>query len=572
MNRNQFKTRAKENIHLLDGSTGVALAKLKGMDGADVPENFIMDNPNAIISLQREYIESGSEIILTPTLGATEPMLKTHGLTDSEKITTELCRLSKQAAGDKAYVAAEIGPTGQFLAPMGAYSFDDMVDTFKDQVKYSLSQGVDLFILETFIELQEARCAVIAIRECCDLPIIASMTFENGMTLSGNSPECVALALESAGADAVGANCSTGPKQVAEVVAKMAEVTNLPLFAKPNAGMPCMVDGQTEFPMGAVEFAEECKLLVDAGATLIGGCCGTLPEHIKILNEKIKPLKPAKREQITDSFVSSVSKVVKLNGDKFSTIGERINPSSKKSLADELKAQNVMAVVDIANEQTEAGADILDVNVSAVNVDEVAIMKSIAAELPIYCPTPLCFDSTNVEVMENALRTYCGRAVINSASADSERMEEMISLAKKYGAVIILLPFIGKANLNFEDRKQGLEKLIDCCEKYGIGKDSILVDAVVMAVASNTNSASDTLKFVKWCAKEGYMTTGGVSNISFGLPNKKHINNTFLTQMIAAGLSSGIVHVNKETKNIINASYLLSGKDEWCMNWIEEMG
>lgn len=572
MDRNKFKKWAAQSIRLLDGSTGVALAKLKGMCGADVPENFIIKNPDTIISLQREYIESGSDIILTPTLGATAPMLATHGLTDSEKITTELCRLSKQAAGDSAYVAAELGPTGQFLAPMGTYSFDDMVNTFKEQVNYSLSQNVDLFILETFIDLQEARCAVVAIRECCDLPIIASMTFENGMTLSGNSPECVALALEAAGADAVGANCSTGPKQVAEVVAKMAEVTNLPLFAKPNAGMPCMVDGQTEFPMGAQEFAEECKLLVDAGATLIGGCCGTLPEHIKILNEKIKPLEPKTRKKIADTFVSSVSKMTKLNVDKFVTIGERINPSSKKSLAEELKAQNIMAIVDIANEQTEAGADILDVNVSAVNVDEVTIMKSIAAELPIYCPTPLCFDSTNVEVMENALRTYCGRAVINSASADSERMEDMIKLAKKYGAVIILLPFIGKADMNFEDRKQGLKKMTDCCDKYDIGKDSILVDAVVMAVASNTNSAKDTLKFVRWCTEQGFMTTGGVSNISFGLPNKKHINNTFLTQMIAAGLSSGIVHVNTDTKSIINTSYLLSGKDEWCMNWIEEMG
>jgi len=572
MNRNEFKNWAKDSVHLLDGSTGVALAKLKGMGGADVPENFIMQNPDAIVSLQTEYIKSGSEIIFTPTLGATAPMLATHSLDNCEKINTELCKLSKRAAGNDAYVAAEIGPTGQFLAPMGVYSFDEMVDTFKEQVKYCLAQDVDFFVLETFIDLQEARCAVVAIRESCDLPIIASMTFENCMTLSGNSPECVAIALEAAGADAVGANCSTGPKQVAEVVAKMATVTNLPLFAKPNAGMPCMVDGQTEFPMNPAEFADECKLLVDAGATLIGGCCGTLPEHIKLLHEQVKPLTPASREQITDSFVSSVSKFTRLNSDKFVTIGERINPSSKKSLANELIEQNVMAIVDIANEQTEAGADVLDINVSAVNVDEVAIMKKIAAELPIYCPTPLCFDSTNIKVMEQALRTYCGRAIINSASADSERMEDMIALAKKYGAVIILLPFIGKADLDVEDRKQGLAKLVDCCDKYEVGKESILVDAVVMAISTNTQSANNTLEFVKWCTSQGYMTTGGVSNISFGLPNKKYINSTFLTQMIEAGLSTGIVHVNQETKNIINTSYLLSGKDEWCMNWIEEMG
>ena len=571
MNREEFKEWAKESIHLLDGSTGVALVKLKGMEGSEVPEKFIMENPDAIISLQEEYIRSGTEIVLTPTLGSTAPMLQAHGIEKADEVVSFLCSCTKKAAKDDAYVAAELGPTGQFLVPMGMLSFDDMVDVFKQQVKCSLEQGVDMFILETFIDLQEARCAVIAIRELCDLPIIASMTFSNSMTLSGNSPECVAIALESAGADAVGANCSSGPKEVAEVIKKMSAVTDLPLFAKPNAGVPCMVNGQTEFPMDAEEFAEQAKLLVNAGATLIGGCCGTLPAHIKLLSERIKPLDPVKRHCVKDTFVSSASKIVKVNRDKFVSIGERINPSSKKNLAESLKAKEIMEIVNIANEQTEAGADILDINVSAVKVDEEAIMKQIAAELPIYCPTPLCFDSANTQVMEKALRTYCGRAVINSASSDSERMEEMIKLAKKYGAVIILLPFIGKADMTFEDRKQGLKKLTDCCEKYGIEKKNMLVDGVVMSVSTNTESAKHTLQFIKWCSDEGYLTTGGVSNISFGLPQKNVINQIFLTQMIKAGLKTGIVHMTQETRNIINASHLLSGRDEWCMNWIEEM-
>jgi len=241
MNRKEFREWALESIHLLDGSTGAALSLTKGMSGSDVPEKFIMENPESIISLQTEYIENGSEIILTPTLGSTAPMLLTHGLTDAEKITRTLCSLSKQAADENAYVAAELGPTGKFLSPMGDLSFDEMVDIFKEQVSYSLKENVDLFILETFIDLQEARCAVIAIRELCDLPIIASMTFSNSMTLSGNSPECVAIALEAAGADAVGANCSTGPKEIADVIKKMATVTNLPLFAKPNAGLPKII-------------------------------------------------------------------------------------------------------------------------------------------------------------------------------------------------------------------------------------------------------------------------------------------------------------------------------------------
>ncbi|MEX1376978.1 MAG: homocysteine S-methyltransferase family protein [Eubacteriales bacterium] len=571
MNRKEFREWAKESIHLLDGSTGVALVKLKGMGGSDVPEKFIMENPDAIISLQEEYVDSGAEIILTPTLSATSPMLQAHGMDNHKEIVSFLCSCTKKAAKDDAYVAAELGPTGQFLVPMGMLSFDEMVDIFKEQVKYSLEQGVDMFILETFIDLQEARCAVIAVRELCELPIIASLTFENSMTLSGNSPECVAIALESAGADAIGANCSSGPVEIADVISKMAKVTELPLFAKPNAGVPCVVDGETQFPMDADEFAEKAKLLVDAGATLIGGCCGTLPEHIKLLNDKIKPLDPAKRQPVTDTYVSSASRLVKLNSDKFISIGERINPSSKKDLVESLKAKDIMAIVSMANEQSDAGADILDINVSAVKVDEEAVMKQIAAELPVYCPTPLCFDSANIQVMEQALRTYCGRAVINSASSDSERMEDMIKLAEKYGAVIILLPFIGKADMNFEDRKQGLKKLTDCCEKYGVDKRHMLVDGVVMSVSTNTLSAKHTLEFIKWCKEQGYLTTGGVSNISFGLPQKTVINQIFLTQMIQAGLSTGIVHMTQETRNIINASYLLSGKDEWCMNWIEEM-
>lgn len=572
MNRNEFKKWAKESIHLLDGSTGIALAKLKGMNGSDVPENFIMQNPHSIVSLQKEYIANGSEIVLTATLGATSLMLKNHNLADCESINTELCKLSKKAAGDNAYVAAELGPTGQFLSPMGTLTFDEMVNIYKEQISYCLAQDVDMFILETFINLQEARCALIAIRELCDLPVIASMTFDNAMTLSGNSPEAVAVTLEAAGADAVGANCSTGPKEVADVVAKMATVTNLPLFAKPNAGMPQMVNGQTQFPMSPAEFAKECELLVEAGATLIGGCCGTLPEHIKLLKENIQPMEPKKREEINDTLVASPSKVVRLNSDKFVAIGERINPSSKKSLAEHLKAGNIMPVIDLANEQNEAGADVLDINISAVKVDEKSVMKSIAAELPIYCPTPLCFDSASVEVMSEALRTYCGKAIINSASAESDRMEDMIRLAKKYGAVVILLPFIGKAQMTADDRKHGLEKLMDCCQKHGVAKNQVLVDAVVMAISSNQQSAQETLEFISWCKAQGYLTTGGVSNISFGLPSKKHINQVFLSTMIMAGLSTGIVHVNKETKNIINTSYLLSGKDEWCMNWIEEMG
>ncbi|MBN2879663.1 MAG: homocysteine S-methyltransferase family protein [Clostridia bacterium] len=572
MNRKEFREWALEYIRLLDGSTGVALALTKGMSGSDVPEKFIMENPESIISLQSEYIENGSEIILTPTLGSTAPMLLAHGLTDAEKITTTLCSLSKQAAKENAYVAGELGPTGKFLSPMGDLSFDEMVDIFKEQVSYSLRENVDLFILETFIDLQEARCAVIAIRELCDLPIIASMTFSNSMTLSGNSPECVAIALEAAGADAVGANCSTGPIEIAEVIKKMSTVTNLPLFAKPNAGLPKIIDGKTVFPMGPAEFAEECKHLIEAGVTLIGGCCGTLPEHIKLLNEFVRPMAPIKRQKVTDTYVSSPTKAVKLNSDKFISIGERINPTSKKALAVDLVAGNIQPVIDLAIEQDMAGADIVDINISAAKVDEKNIMAKIASELPVFCPAPLCFDSPNTEVMEKALRTYCGRAIINSASADSDRMEDMIKLAAKYGAVIILLPFTGKAELTADDRKEGLKRLTDCCEKYGVKKDRMLVDGVVMAISTNTVSALNTLEFIRWCTDNGYLTTGGVSNISFGLPEKSKINEVFLTQMISAGLTTGIVHVNKETKAIINASYLLSGKDEWCMNWIEEMG
>lgn len=304
MNRQEFKKWALSALRMFDGSTGNTLSR-RGMPAGAAPEQWIIENPGKLIELQREFIDAGTEVMLTATLGATAPKLAEYGITDVEGYNRKLFEITKQAVGEKTRIAAELGPTGKFMAPMGDKSFEDMVGIYIQQVAALLPCKPDMFILETFIDLAEARAAVIAIRDLCDLPVIASMTFQNGMTLTGSTPEAVAVTLTAAGADAVGANCSTGPQGVAEVVAKMAAVCDLPLFAKPNAGMPQLIDGRTVFRMGPEEFAKEALALVKAGATLVGGCCGATPEHIKEFKQRIRDLEPAPRAQVQKAYVSS---------------------------------------------------------------------------------------------------------------------------------------------------------------------------------------------------------------------------------------------------------------------------
>ncbi len=568
MTRNEFKDWAGQ-IRLFDGSTGVAL-NMRGMPGGVSTEKWIMDNPEIFLGLQQDYVKAGSKVLLSPTFGANRLKMKTHGMNDVVGVNKTLVKISKDAAGDQALVAAELGPTGEFMAPMGLMTFEDIVATYREQVEAMLEIEPDFFILETFIDLAEARAAVIAIRDVCDLPIVASMTFDGGRTLSGNTPEAVAVTLEAAGADAVGANCSTGPKEVAQVIAKMAQVTELPLFAKPNAGNPVLVEGVTTFPMGAEDFAAEAKALVRAGATLIGGCCGTLPEHIAVLKETMKDMKPATRAKVEGVFLASPREALQIkNNDPLVVIGERINPTGQPKLAKSFVDGDVMPCITLAKEQVKDGAKILDVNVGAAGADEVALLKKLASELPIYCPVPLCFDTPNAEAMEGALRNYCGRALLNSASAEEGRMEPMLKLAKRYGAMVVLLPFAEGPPTTAEERMANLKTLMTEAEKHGLTKKDVVVDGAFMAVATDAKAPSEVLKFIKMCAEEGYLTMGGLSNVSFGLPQRDELNMAFLTMLCAAGMNLAIARPCEETEKVVSTSAVLTGRDEWCMNWIQ---
>jgi len=569
MNRQEFKKWALSALRMFDGSTGNTLSR-RGMPAGAVPEQWIIENPDVLIELQREFIDAGTEVMLTATLGATAPKLAEYGITDVEGYNRKLFEITKQAVGEKTRIAAELGPTGKFMAPMGDKSFEDMVGIYKQQVAALLPCKPDMFILETFIDLAEARAAVIAIRDLCDLPVIASMTFQNGMTLTGSTPEAVAVTLTAAGADAVGANCSTGPQGVAEVVAKMAAVCDLPLFAKPNAGMPQLIDGRTVFRMGPEEFAKEALALVKAGATLVGGCCGATPEHIKEFKQRIRDLEPAPRAQVQKAYVSSPRQALEISVDTpLRIVGEGINPTGRKNLAKSFVDSDIMPAVELAGQQVEDGADLLDINVSAAGADEISIMAMLASQLPVYCPAPLCFDSTNAEVMEIALRNYCGRAILNSASAEPGRMEPMLALAKKYGAVVILLPFKDGIPQTAEDRLMAANELIDAAGRAGLNKSDIIIDGAIMAAATDTGSPGEALKFVSQMHARGYMTIAGVSNVSFGLPDRESLNTVFLTMLVSHGLSLAIARPGEAASLIREASSVLMGRDEWCMNWIE---
>ena len=568
MTRNEFNTWASQ-IRLFDGSTGVAL-NMRGMPGGVSTEKWIMEHPDVFLGLQQDYVKAGSAVLLSPTFGANRLKMKTHGMDDVVGVNQTLIKISKDAAGDQALVAAELGPTGEFMAPMGLLSFEDIVATYREQVEAMLTAEPDFFILETFIDLAEARAAVVAIRDVCDLPIVASMTFDSGRTLSGNSPEAVAVTLEAAGADALGANCSTGPKEVAKVIAQMAKVTDLPLFAKPNAGNPIFKDGKTTFPMGAEEFAEEAKALVRAGATLIGGCCGTLPEHIQVLSDTMQDVKPANRTKAEGVYLASPREALCMKqGDPLVVIGERINPTGQPKLAKAFVDGDVMPCINLAKDQVKEGAKVLDVNVGAAGADEVSLLQKLASELPIYCPVPLCFDTPNAEAMEGALRNYCGRAMLNSASAEEGRMEPMLKLAKRYGALVILLPFAGGPPANAEERMETLRTLMAEAEKYGLTKDDVVVDGAFFSVATDAKAPSEVMRFIKMCTDEGYMTVGGLSNVSFGLPDREPLNMAFLTMLAASGLSMAIARPCKETEQVVATTAVLTGRDEWCMNWIQ---
>ncbi|MBR4708261.1 MAG: homocysteine S-methyltransferase family protein [Pseudobutyrivibrio sp.] len=550
MTRAEFRELLESRIVFIDGATGTELQK-RGMPAGVCPEKWIIDNPSAIQDLQKRYYEAGSDIVLAPTFTASRIKLSEYGLEDNlVEMNRTLVRLTREIAGENGLVAADISMTGKQLYPLGDLIFEDLVDCYKEQVAAIFQEGVDLFVVETMMSLQECRAAVLAIKETCDLPIIVSLTFNpDGKTLYGTSPDTAMIVLESMGVDCVGMNCSTGPDAMLELVQQMASVANVPIMVKPNAGLPELENGKTVYKMGPVEFTDACEKLYQAGASLFGGCCGSTPDHIK---ELVTRLKDKPQHRIKDEPLRVVTSERKntwidLDG-PFMVIGERINPTGKKKFQESLKNGSLSMVVDFAREQEERGANILDVNMGMNGIDEKAMMLESIYEVTSSVDLPLCIDTSHVDVMEAALRIYPGRALINSISAETEKMEPMLKLAKKYGAMFITLPLSG-AGLpkDINEKKEHISTVLSAAERIGLKKEDAVVDVLVQTVGAEGTAALQCFETIEYCKYElGLPTVCGLSNISFGMPNRQFVNTTYLTIAVSKGLTMAIANPNQE--------------------------
>lgn len=577
MTREAFRELVKNGPVLLDGATGTNLQKA-GMPVGVCPEQWILENSEVLIDLQKRYVEVGTDILFAPTFTASRIKLKEYGLEDHlEEMNRKLVALSKEAAkGTNALVAGDLTMTGEQLYPLGDLMFEDLVDVYKEQAKIIADAGADLFVVETMMSLQECRAAVLAIREVCDLPVMVSLTYnEDGRTLYGTDPVTAVVVMQSLGADAVGMNCSTGPEAMLEPIAKMAEYAAIPLLAKPNAGMPELIDGQTVFNVEPEEFAEVGKKLVEEGAAIIGGCCGTTPEHIRALKEAVKGIPVKAPLQTKRRMLTSERKSVEITLDgRFMVIGERINPTGKKKLQAELKEGSLNLVRTMALEQEENGASILDINMGMNGIDEKEMMLRTIYEVTSTVDCPLCIDSSHVDIIEAALRIYPGRALINSISLEKEKFEKLLPIAKKYGAMFILLPLSDEGLPKDSAEKHGIIRTImDEAVRIGMAKEDIIVDGLVATIGANPNAALECFETFSYCKNELELPTAcGLSNISFGLPERTYVNTAFLTMAIANGLTMAIANPSQELlMNAAFASDMLLNKKESDIRYIERM-
>ena len=558
-----------KRILFFDGGMGTLLQE-QGLQAGELPETWNLKNPEPIIQIHKAYLAAGADIILANTFGANRFK---YG-EDLEKIVTAGVANAKKAvaeSGKKAYVALDIGSTGKLLKPMGTLDFEEAVGVFAEIIRVGEKAGADLILIETMSDTYELKAAVLAAKENSALPIMATVIFdESKKMLTGASPQVVVSLLEGLGVDALGINCGLGPKQMKEIVKELLKYASIPVIVNPNAGLPRSENGKTVFDVGAEEFAEDMEEIVTMGAWFAGGCCGTTPAHIQAMVEKCKEITPVPITPKNYTFVTSYSTAVELGGRPV-IIGERINPTGKSKFKQALRDHNIDYILEEGVKQEDSGAHILDVNVGLPEIDEAAMMETIVYELQSIMPIPLQIDTTNMEAMERALRIYNGKPMINSVNGKAEIMEQVFPLVKKYGGVVVGLALDEDGIPDTSEGRLAIaEKIYQTGEKYGISRKDIVIDALVMTMSTNNESAKITLDTVKEITARGGKTVLGVSNISFGLPQRELINAAFFTMAMNNGLSAGIINPNaKAMRQAYDTFCVLGGYDAQCMNYIE---
>ena len=583
MTREEFSTLSKGHILYLDGATGSNLVKA-GMPSGVCPEQWILEHRDVMLKLQKDYVQAGTNILYAPTFTANRIKLAEYHLEKNmSAMIHELVAISREAAasspGHTVLVAGDITMTGEQLKPMGKMELEDLIDIYKEQILSLMDAGVDLLVVETMMSLAETRAALIAAKEVCDLPVIATLTFEaDGRTLFGTDAKTAAIVLESLGASVIGANCSTGPAQMESIISDMVTHTRIPVIAKPNAGLPFLDEnGNTCYNMEAEEFTEEMEILVNAGASILGGCCGTTPEFIRQIHDRFgteakataarrpEGIRYLTSERITHSFGLE---------DGFFVVGERINPTGKKALQAQLKEGSFEKVIQFAEEQEACGAKVLDINMGTSGIDEKASMLRALEEVSGVTNLPLSLDSSYVEVLEAALRHYPGRALVNSVSLETEKFEKLLPIVAKYGAMFILLP-LSDAGLpkDIDEKKEIIHKIYDRATSLGMHKEDIVVDGLVATVGANPKAALETLETIRYCKANGFATICGLSNISFAMPERSFVNTAFLTLAIQAGLTMAIANPSQELLvSCALATDLLLNKEEAALRYIEYAG
>ena len=557
----------QNKILILDGAMGTVLQQ-RGLPAGGQPELLNLTHPELLESIHREYISAGSRVIYTNTFGANGLKLAKSGLRVEETVAAAVAIAKRAAEGTDAQVALDIGPLGELLEPMGTLPFERAYELFRETVLAGVKAGADLIVIETMTDLYETKAALLAAKENSDLPVFVTMSFEaSGRTFTGCTVASMARTLEGLGADAIGLNCSLGPDRLAPLLKELCASTRLPVIAKPNAGLPDPMDGH--YDMGPEAFAQFLLPCVEAGVSIVGGCCGTTPDYIRRLAAALEGRHAGERHYDETAFVCTPSVPVRLDGVRI--IGERINPTGKKRFQQALLEDDLDYILEVAVQEEDAGADILDVNVGYPGVDEAAMLPRVVKKLQSAVSLPLQLDSSDPNALEAALRVYNGKAAVNSVNGEREVLERILPIVKKYGASVVGLTLDkGGIPQTAEGRVAIARRILDAALSCGIPKEDVWIDCLTLTVSAQQEQAAETLKAVRTVREElGLQTVLGVSNISFGLPNRALITQNFLIQALHAGLTLPIINPNqKEMTDAVAAFRVLSGEDGQCRAYI----
>ena len=564
----------KGNIVLFDGAMGTMLQD-KGLKIGENPEIFGFENPEKLLEIHKEYLKSGSNIITTNTFGANELKLDKLGY-KVEDIVDNAIKIAKLAIEQsdksiKRYVALDVGPIGEMLEPIGTMSFDRAYEVFKRQMVQGEKSGADIILIETMIDLYEAKAAVLAAKENTNLPVFLTMTFdENGRSFTGCMPESMVATIQGLGVDAIGVNCSLGPKKLIPIVEKICKISYVPIIVQANAGLPDIIDGNAIYNIKEDEYLEGVKEFIQKGASIIGGCCGTTPNFIRKISDNLSNIDKIEVEKEHKSIICSPSKIVEIK--QPTVIGERINPTGKKLLKESIRNENIDYIINLAIEQVNAGADIINVNVGLPGIDEKRILSKIIKEIQSIIDTPIQIDSSDINALEQGLRYYNGKTMLNSVNGKEKSLATILPIVKKYGSSVVGLTLDERGIPNTaQERFEIAKKIVERATSYGIKKEDIIIDCLCLTASAQQEEAMVTLECIKMIKEQlGVSTILGISNISFGLPNRKILNSTFLSMALSYGLDIPIMNPNEEyMMDVINSFKVIKSIDKGCIDYID---